>query len=91
MGVIDRDWYHDRGPQEPRAAATAKPSGEADRGPIYVSDTGTASRFIDADPRLRAVYAQRAKHALEWRRIWRRTAAVAVLVLLAWVLWRLRR
>ena len=56
MGILDRNWYQDHWAEKFLGAKSKhKPFSDSTRGPIYVSDTGTASRSIDADPRLGAV------------------------------------
>jgi hypothetical protein len=104
MGMMDRDWYREHWKQ--RTAGESKPKPEAspapaqpqpqpqplpERGPIYVSRRGTASRSIDSDPALFAVYRQRQQNAATWRRIWLRVGALVVGLALGVLLWRLRR
>lgn len=101
MGMMDRDYYQEHWAEKvlgikPKPKPASKPQAAAhpfppERGPIYVSGTGTASRSIDADPRLHAVYRQRQQNAATWRRIWLRIGALIAGVALGALLWRLRR
>ena len=92
MGIVDRDWYQEHWAEKFLGAKPKhKPFSDSTRGPIYVSDTGTASRSIDADPRLGAVYRQRRENARIWRVIWTRVALVLLGFLIGAALWKLRR
>lgn len=57
----------------------------------YVSDKGTASRSIDADPRLGALYRYRRENARRWRVFWARLFLVVIVIALFAVSWKLRR